>query len=195
MFSGLRASMRHITHLGTVTAILTLTLCMGGCVAIDSRAWKEPVAKGASQSISGLFRNSAAYSSEKMGFAGASHFSELIGFNSTPPPDTFRLSYSQIDGLTVQFETGGAKTVDKIFRPADGLNFDADGKIVLFSKNDCGVGRDLPGLGCMSKTVTLFLNPEGDLVTVQSGGGVGIVVVVPISIYAKLVAIFPKQAE
>jgi hypothetical protein len=72
------------------------------------------------------------------------------------------------------------------------LKINDEGKIELFTDSDCG-GRDSPGFGCMSETVTLFINPEGDLVTVQSGGGAGVLGILPFGVYGKLVAIFPRE--
>lgn len=183
--------MKIISFLSPFAAILTLLLSLSGCVAIDSRAEKEPVDKEASQNISGKFQNSASYRSETMGFVGAASFTDLLDIYLEQKADSFLLSFTKTDGLTVEFNADEKKIYEKTFGPMDGFKFNANGKIELKSTGGCG-GHDSPGFGCMSKTVTLFLNPDGDLVTVQSGGGAGVLGILPFGVYGKLVAVYSR---
>lgn len=183
-------------HLHIVAAIISLYLPLAGCVAVDSRAWKEPVDKQATKNITGRYLNHASYRSEKMGLFGAATFLELINYYPSPTPDIVVLSFSESNGLTIGLDDGSRKVDLKTYGSADGLKIDSDGKLRLFSESSCGLihsGKFYPG--CDSKTVTLFVNPDGDLVTVQSWGSGGVNSFIPGYEHVELVAIFPKEPK
>jgi hypothetical protein len=179
--------------LSDIAAALTLTFSLCGCVAIDSRASQEPLDKNATQNISGHFQNYSSYHSEKMGFVGSAKFSDLLEiYGEQNKADSFVITYSENEGLTVQFKEDGRNIFTKKLSPADGLKLNSEGKFEFHTPGGCS-GDESGLFGCSSKTVTLFLNPDGDLVTVDSGGGAGMLGILPIGIYGKLVAIFPRM--
>ena len=182
------------------TLIRTIVMCwlamwLMGCVAIDSRAWKEPIAMDAPQSITGRYSNKANYKSSKMGFTGSSHFSHLTGYHNNSLPDSFLLRVTDSNEITVEYFLESLKLGQQTFNNDRGLTIHRNYSIDLFSYSTCGGGGESLQLGCMSKTVKLFVNPEGNLVTVQSGGGAGLVTILPFAIYGKLVAIYPRIEE
>ena len=182
--------------LGLMKATSLLVLCglfAAGCVSVDSRAFKEVVAKEATAAVNAEFSNWASYRS-KGEFLASDTLSGALGVHvegansvhvSRPTPETLALRFSK-DGT----DERAART----YRLNEGLSITQEGKFELTSKVACG-GRDSPLIGCGSKTVTLFVNSEGDLVAVESGGGGGVIGVIPFAMYAKLVAVYSRRTS
>jgi hypothetical protein len=156
------------------------------------------MAKEATARISDRFSTRALYVSRRMGVAAASNFAELIDLrllddvNKAGRADTVFVSYRESEGLTIRFEANTKELLSKVYRHEEGLRITADGKIELPSSGGCGSG-DGPGLGCLSRTVTLFINSDGDLAAVQSSRGGGLVTIIPFGVYSDLIAIFPRR--
>jgi hypothetical protein len=177
-----------------MSARSSLLLCcalFAGCVSVDPRAFREAVSKEATATVNAEFSNWASYRS-KGEFQASDTLSGALGLYlegantvhvSRPTPDTLALRFSK-DGREERAST--------TYRLKEGLAITQDGKFELTSKMACG-DRDSPIIGCGSKTVTLFVNAEGDLVAVESGAGGGVIGVIPFAMYAKLVAVYSRR--
>jgi PBP1b-binding outer membrane lipoprotein LpoB len=58
--------MKLFHRLHPLFSVALLVFLVNGCVAVDSRAWKEPVDKNSLETISGRFQNFSSYRSEAM---------------------------------------------------------------------------------------------------------------------------------
>jgi hypothetical protein len=169
---------------------LFLLIVLAGCVSVDSRVWDESVDREATVTVSTKFSNHASYRSTGE-FLAIDNLAELLNVPALDA-ETVLVSLQKEGGLTLTFFKGATATASKTYRTQDGLSVASDGKIEL-PKNSSFVGGG-GAIGYQSKTVTLFVNKQGDLVTIQSGGGAGTVgIIIPIGIYAKHLAIFPQQ--
>jgi len=170
-----------------ITASLLLCV-LGGCVFIDSRSWKEIIDQNATVSLSGRFSNLASYRSTGI-FPEKNNLAELLGL----PDRTSKLvdaSFSKDTGLTLSFSN-----FTKIYGFAEGLTITNEGRIQLPASSGCE--GDNYSIGCHRKNVIIFVNTQGDLVTIQSGigGGFAIILIpipIPIGFYFKNIAIFPR---
>jgi hypothetical protein len=180
--------------LASVVGWFALTAGLAGCVAVDGRSWKEPVAKSGAAGMSGRFAVRAAYISERMGMQALNRLDRVLQRRPAEGADVAVLSFRENEGLSVRFERGGVHyhTVD--YRFDAGLKITDDGKLELPGSAGCG-GQDTPGVGCASSTITLFRNPSGDLVAVQSTGAAGILGIFPIGVYGRMVSIFPEVVK
>src|SRR5262249_35662391 len=123
-----------------------------------------------------------------------------LGFEGPPTLssvfDTDRCQFATIDfendsTLVVSFERGAVMPERKTLDARSGLRLTEPGKVTLTKKIECGGGM---GFGCDKGSTTLFVNEIGDLVVVQSGGGVGWLLL-PVAGYGKLMAIFPRAGR
>lgn len=166
-----------VRHIVVYICLLSLT----ACVSIDSRSWSEIVDSEASKSISGKFKNSAKYISTGQ-FVAVGNIAELLGGWSK---DSEYASIKMMaDGLVVRF----SNSTESIKYKTDKIVIEEDGKIQLPSTGECGVSDGL--IGCDKHKIKLFININGDLVSIQSGGGSGLFGPFPIGVYARQIAIF-----
>ena len=189
-----RAALRRsgvCLRLNVVAAIAATCLFLVGCVGIDSRAEQEPVDKEATRNITGRFLNFCGYCSEMPFGSGAPSFAGLVGVPGAYSANSFSVSFTETGALTFEFEVGGRTVGGRTFQPQDGLHFNEEGKIELLHCRGCEIA-DIPAMGCGSQTVTVFLNPDGDLVAVETGGGAGLLIVVPFAAYGTTMSIFPR---
>jgi len=180
--------MRHFER-HILTWLVASTLWTG-CVSIDSRIDNEAVDRVASLHMSGTFSNRSNRRSTDGDVTSLARL--LFGIESGGPADAEAVSISlDQDRLSVDFIKQNAKTYSKIYKRQD-LSISEDGKIEL--PTDRAFGGDAALIGYRTRTVTLFVNREGDLVAVHSGGGAGtLAIVLPIVVYGKHMAIFPRQ--
>lgn len=170
------------------TQILFLSiiiLIFSGCVSIDSRAWNETADQISTYTISGNFSNQASYKSTG-NFIAVDNLAKLLSMQSEKR-SVVNISLDENIGLTFKFSDCDET---KVYKFTDGLVIDSDGEIHLPSNSICGMKDGT--LGCQEKNITLFINKQGNLVTIQSGGGAGLFGPFPIGIYAKHVAIFNR---
>jgi hypothetical protein len=177
--------MRHITsHIGVLVFLLFF-----GCVSVDSRVWDESVDREATVALAGKFSNRASYRSTGE-FIARDNLAELLDVPARGADAVF-VSLEKGD-LTMTFVKADKSAASRVYRPQDGLLIDSEGRIQLPTKSSGAVGDGV--IGYQSMTVTLFINKQGDLVTIQSGAGGGTIgIIIPIGIYAKHMAIFPRQ--
>lgn len=185
--------MLHLKHTNYLVALLPL-IVFAGCVSIDSRIWKETVDQEATALISAKFSNRASYRSTGE-FIAANRLTDLLIANpgrDADNVDSVFLSFQKDGKLTFTFLRGEIVYSTRTFTTQEGLSIDSDGRI-NFPKVSSFAGGD-GAIGYQSKTVSLFINKQGDLATLQSGGGAGtIAFVIPFGIYARHLAIFPKK--
>lgn len=181
--------MFHITR--QIYCVLSLlVIVLTGCVSVDSRVWNETVDPEATATISTKFSNHATYRSTGE-FLAVDNLAELLKIPATDADSVF-VSLQKDGTLTLTFFKGETVSASKTYSTREGMSIDSEGRIKL-PKDSAFVGGD-GAIGYQSKTVTLFINKQGDLATIQSGGGAGTVaIVVPIGIYARHLAIFPRQ--
>jgi hypothetical protein len=161
-----------------------------GCVSIDRRIDDEAVDRLASLHMSGTFFNRSNRRSTDGDVTTLARL--LFGIESGGPADAETVSISlDEDRLSVDFINQKANTYSKVYKRQD-LSIGEDGKIEL--PTDRAFGGDAALIGYRTRTVTLFVNREGDLVAVHAGGGAGtLAIVLPIVVYGRHMAIFPRQ--
>lgn len=173
-------------HIGVLVFI---SLFFSGCISVDSRVWDESVDREATAALSGKFSNRASYRSTGE-FIAVDNLAELLNGPARGVDAVF--ASLEKGELTLTFLTADKSAGARVYRPQDGLLIDSEGRIQLPTKSSSAVGGGV--IGYQSKAVTLFINKQGDLVTIQSGGGGGTIgLIIPIGIYAKHLAIFPRQ--
>jgi len=163
---------------------------LAGCVSIDRRIDDESVDRVATLQLSGAFSNRSNLRSTDGNVTTLARL--LFGIESGGPADaeTVSISLNQ-DHLSVDFIKEKAKTYSKVYKRPD-LSISEDGKIEL--PTDRAFGADAALIGYQTRTVTLFVNRQGDLVAVHAGVGVGtLAIVFPIAGYGRHMAIFPRQ--
>ena len=171
---------------------LASVLCLSGCVAIDPRVGKEPLQRVVQiEAFSGTYRNSPIYRSETAGFVGPSDFADALGFPYAKA-DVFRITADKAKGLSVELLQSGTLVAEERYTFDQGLTFTKDGVLQLPSKTAFG-DSDSPTIGVARQQISLSLNRDGHLVVVQTGGGAGFVTVLPMGVYGKLMAIFPRM--
>lgn len=173
--------------------LLPCCVLVAGCVSVDSRAFREVVAREVTAAVNTEFSNWASYRS-KGEFLASDTLSGALGMH-VEGANTVHVSRPTPETLTFRFSKDGTdERAVRTYRLNEGLAITREGKFELTSKTACG-GRDSPVIGCGSRTVTLFVNTEGDLVAVESGGGGGVIGVVPFAMYTKLVAVYSRRPE
>jgi len=171
--------------------LITLQFGLTGCIAVDSRARDESISIEATANLSGRFYNFASYRSERAGFMAVYKLSDFLQIYPGHGAHSVDVGFKNSE-LTFQFVDDFGKPLNsKTYRVGDGLGFTTDGKIELLTTSGCG-GRDTPGFGCGSITKILFVNSQGQLVAVQSGGGAGLLGIFPFGVYAELISIFDR---
>ncbi len=184
----------HVKH-GVVflRAILcSILLFQAGCVTSDSHISEQLENKRGSYELNGTFVNSPVYQTESFGFIGTRDFGFALGVYVDA--DIIRLSLTRGSSLYVALEKDEKKVFEKTYYKDDGLKFNNDGIVTLPSQRNGGSG-DSPGIGYSSHQFNLFINKKGNLVLIQSGGGGGLVGVIPFAVYGSLMSIFPRKSD
>jgi hypothetical protein len=170
-------------------AICAMALALPSCVSIDSRASSEPIDKSATGSMSGEFSNHASYRSTGE-FLARDNLADLLNVPARNA-ERVRIALDRTGTLSMTWLVGTEEKASRSYSRELGLIFAADGSIELPSKGSFVSGEGAAGY--QSLNVRLFVNASGDLATIQSGGGGGLLGPIPMGIYAKHLAIFPRQ--
>jgi hypothetical protein len=171
---------------------LLLVTALNACVSIDSRAFKEAPAPGATGDIRAAYWNKATYrtSGEFIGHSTIAEAMHIAAENA----DTAYIWRASPDLLIVRFTKDGGIVAEHKYKLNDGFRVDNEGRIEISNPTECG-GHDSPGFGCGWGTVAIFENASGELAAVQSGGGAGVLGILPIAIYAKHLSLFNRRND
>ena len=159
---------------------------LNGCVSVDPRALRETPDIVATKNLRAVYLNEADYQSKGEFMANAT-LAEALGIHQARLSAwayVWRVSDQEV---LVRFISQGVTIAERRYLAGDGLRILPDQRIELKKPGECG-GRDSPGFGCSTGTVTLFVNGSGELVAIESGGGAGLIGVIPFALYAKLVS-------
>ncbi len=176
----------------TAWIALLVALPLTGCVSIDSRAIREEADREATKSLRAAFLNRADYRS-KGELVAHETLAEALGLpaRSAAWVYVWRISDSEV---LVRFVTGSEVVHERRYRAGVDLSVGSDQRLELSKPTVCG-GRDSPGFGCGGGSVSLFVNRNGELAAVESGGGAGVIGIFPIAIYAKHLATFTRVQD
>jgi hypothetical protein len=169
---------------------------IGGCVSIDSRSWREAIAKDSLARLTGEYENRASYFSGTS-FTTPKTFFEMV-FPNDAEPSRFMLSYDEHKGLVVRFSIEGMDgAIERSHLPGKDLTVDRDGEIHISFETPCGpVGSgDNLYLDCASRSVSVFVNPSGELVAVETTRELANFFLLPVAKFVKIVAIFPRARQ
>jgi hypothetical protein len=182
-----------------ISLVAIAGLALSACIAVDSRVDGEVPAQDSLERINGKFWNKPSYSSSKMGFTGPQDLGELLrvpfmGADGIPTigkfkVDAVQLSYANDTGLTASFERGGTVVARSTLTAKNRL--EVSGNSLVIRESGCG-DADSIQKGCVKNSKTLFVNDAGNLVVVDSGGGAGLIGLIPAGVYAKLMSVFPR---
>ncbi len=163
-----------------------------GCVSVDSRALKAVSPANLNGPVHGIFINSASYRSrgELVGAATLAEALHIAGREA----EYAEVSFEPGNSLTVRFFKEGKATLEKTYKAGHALELRPDGSALVNLDTECG-GRDSPGFGCGWGTVALFLDQDDNLNVVQSGGGAGVIGVIPVALYAKHLSVFRRVSQ
>ncbi len=172
-------------------------LLLVGCVAVDPRVKQEHPAEDNFVRITGRYSNEPSYTSHKFGFIGPNDLGEtlcgvMVGSDGRSTAgwekvDVITLNYAPDLGLQVALERGSQMVAQCTLMPNTGLRVE-NAKLVL-KGGGCGAGLQT---GCAGHNVSLFVSESGNLVVIESGGGAGLVTLLPFAMYGKLMSIFPR---
>ena len=161
------------------------------CMAVDSRVDKEEVKLVDSvDAFCGVYRNKPICLSERAGFVGVSDFATVVVAHYAKA-DTFRIRGLKAEGLAVKLMRDGNIIYEEALLFDEGLVLTEEGILELPKETESG-SHDSPVMGVASRQLTIFLNSDNNLVLVNSGGGAGLVGILPLALYGKLMSIFPR---
>lgn len=169
-------------------AVMFTAVVLSGCIAVDSEVSSQQAADGGLSLIEGRFSCDATYVSKEAGLLGPGQLGHVF---DGPQCDAATLSLSNGGSLEVTFEKDGSVLESRNVTSKDGLSHDANSFFLTLGA--CGI-EELQ-MGCARHTFTIFANQDGDLVIIQSGGGGGIVTVLPAMVYGKLMGIFSRVQD
>lgn len=178
--------MKKILRFGAFGA---LSLVISACVSIDSRISREPIDMVATAHLSGSFLNTASYRSTGE-FLAVNNLAELLNIPATQA-EYVRITGDPSESVTLSWLSEGKELASREYSKEFGLMVARDGLIDLPSKGNWSSGGG--AVGYERRSVRLFINANGDLAAVQSGGGGGFFGPFPIGIYAQHLAIFPRS--
>lgn len=176
---------------GKALAPLSVAL-LSGCVSVDSRALKEVPAAGSTGDIRAAYWNIASYRSQGQ-LSGHVTLADAMHIRA-PKADTAYIWRVSPELLVVRFTSNGDIVAERKYKLNDGFRVDKAGRIEIGNPTECG-GRDSPGFGCGWGTVTIFENASGELAAVQSGGGAGMLGVIPMGVYANHLSLFIRRTD
>lgn len=165
---------------------------VGGCVSIDSRTATESPRAGSNGNLRAAYWNIASYRSRGQ-LLGHVTLADALHIRA-PQADTGYIWRMSTDVLLIRFTQADQLVAQRTYKLNDGFRVDSEGRIEIGSPAECG-GQDGPGVGCGWGTATIFENSEGRLAVIQSGGGAGVVGVVPVAIYAKHLSLFLRRDD
>lgn len=166
-----------------------ILLILPACVSVDSRVWSEAIDGDATRRISGDFANRASYRSTGE-FVARDNLAWLFGV-AAQDADRVRVSGDPGVALTFTWYVGDEAKATRVFTRESGLAVADDGAIDLPGKGQWSGGDG--AYGYQSLDVRIFINTHGDLATVQSSGGGGFIGPLPIGVYARHLAFFPRR--
>jgi hypothetical protein len=178
-------------------AIIVASLALSACVSIDRRAYKQVPAASDPGDLKAAFSNRATYRGRGE-FVGHETLADALQFrpwNGARDADTVYVWRKSHELLLVRFVKGGAVVDERQYKLGEGFNVNDKGEIEIVMPTECGGGDGSLGPGCSWGTVTLFVNTDGMLAAIQSGGGAGVILVVPIGGYAKLLSLFAPRPD
>ena len=187
----LRWPMSMHRNICKTSALLSLVV-LSACVSVDSRAFKEVPAPGSNGNLRGAYWNVAFYRS-KGELLGHETIAEAMHIPAAKADTAYIWRVSQ-ELLVVRFTKDGVVVAERKYKFNEGFKVDNSGRIEIGNPTECG-GHDSPGFGCGWGTVTIFENAAGELAAVQSGGGAGLLGVIPFAIYAKHLSLFAHRAD
>ena len=155
---------------------------LGGCVSIDSRASREEVDAAATQAISGEWIPLAVY-----GTYGRQSLGDLVGGSHWA--DRVQVNFDPAGRIAFEFWYSGQRTGERVFGP-DRLRIDEGGAIEVKPEGGC---RFDGALECDSDTLTMFVNPQHEMVIVRSHLGGGVLLSLLLVGYQKTVATFIRR--
>lgn len=171
---------------------LLFMIALSACVSIDSRAFKEAPASGATGDIRSAYWNKAIYrsSGELIGHATIAEAMHIPAADA----DTAYIWRTSPDLLIIRFTKDEGIVAERKYKLNNGFRVDNAGRIEISNPTECG-GRDSPGFGCGWGTLTIFENAAGELAAVQSGGGAGVLGIFPFAVYAKHLSLFNRRID
>jgi len=179
--------MADVEHSFSFAALLATFVA--GCVSIDSRIDAQSIDREATAIIAAQFSNRASYWSYDKNIVIKNSLAQLLNIWA-PGADTVFVSLRQGD-LTFNFLNDEKSIASKTFTK-QALSVASDGSIELSPER--AFGGDAGVIGYQTSSMRLFVNGEGNLVVIHSGGGAGtLAIVVPIGGYAKHMAVFPRR--
>ena len=170
--------------------ILVSMASAGGCISVDLPADSErPVANGLNL-VNGEFLNEPTYRSHRLGNTGPPDLASVFGEPPLPHAhiDSVSMSFSEANGLVVRFisrsKVVGGRTITK----KDGLSETPS----ALSIRDAGCAGPGLGLGCSADSYLIYVDKHDELVVVSTTVGAGIVILVPMAGYKKLMSTFQR---
>jgi hypothetical protein len=172
--------------------LVFIATLMQGCVSVDTKASKEVIQKEATAKIDAKFSNRARYWSRGE-FVASDNFSDALSVPAIQA-DRVNISINESKELIVYFTRDDLEIYKKTYALGTEYQINELGAIeIKVGEGGCG-GRDSPGFGCgAAKTVTMFINATNDLAVIESGGGVGVIGIIPFALYSKQLAIYPSR--
>jgi hypothetical protein len=164
---------------------LTPALLLGACAVVDSKAYRPQIDPTASKVLHGRFSCTPSYVSHAVGFDGPPSLAAIIGGVEC---DTVLLEAADGPAWTVSLERYGITSVPRRIDAGQGLALNDAGPFSLPTRSNCGSGAS----ECRDARVLVFVDTEGDLVTVQDRGGGGVLTLLPEGLVGRRFAIFPR---
>lgn len=170
-----------------LVAALVALLC--GCAAVDSQASHQQADLKATRSLHGRFSCDPSYVSHNFGLQAPANLATTLGGVEC---DSAIIDSTAQPTLTVSLERYGMTSVPRVLDVSDGLGITAAGQFSLSKQADCGIDLSSLGRDCDKTSIVLFINTEGDLVAIQTGGVTAGYSLLPTHWYGTRMAIFPR---
>jgi hypothetical protein len=178
--------------------VLLLASAIPSCIYIDGRIKAEIIDQAATRSISGTYSNKAVYFSHQGSkwWPGTSSLAELLQF-SLDQYDTLQIARLTDGALRINWYVGEKESLTRTI-PPERLLAATDGALELY--DDKGFYSISNSINYnFVDTTRIFINANGDLVTVRKKweSGAGLMVIVPIAYtaYSETMALFPRKKK
>jgi hypothetical protein len=178
-------------------AITVASLSLDACVSIDPRAYKQVPAASDPGNMRAAYWNHATYRSRGE-FIGAETLADALQLNprsGASDADTVYVWRKTPELLSIRFVKDGTVVAERQYKLGEGFKVNDKGELELVIPTNCGGGEGSLGPGCAWHTVTLFVKADGMLAAIQSGGGAGVILVVPIGLYARHLSLFAPRPD